>query len=711
MIKKPLLFLIFILQAILSPHSLEALADLSGTVTNEVTGAPISGALVEAIRGNQVRGFDITGADGTYLIEDLQPSNFTVVASAAGFQTEAIGIRLDNNTVNFLDFSLIANGGTIAGVVTESATSSPISGATIEVFEDTILIRTTTTNASGNYSAADLAPGNYVVIATATGFQTDAEGASVIQGQITTANFSLAGSPGAIAGTVTDSSTTDPIEGAFVAVFDGPILIGFADTDASGDYTIPDLAPGNYTVVSTATDFQASSVGARVSASTTTTVDFALDPGPGTIAGRVTSASTGLPLAGAAVEVFDGSTIIESTLTDPNGDYELPSLAPGNYIVIALETNFQTEISGATVTSGATTTVNFALDPNPGTLAGTVTAAATGNPIVGALIEVFDGPVFIEFALTDLSGNYTISGLAPGDYAVVAVKDDFQTKLSFATIASRTTTIVNFALEASPGTIAGTVTDSSTTDPIPNAIVAVFQNSNLIAFITTDVSGDYTIPNLAPGTYTVLANANDFRIDFSLAVVASSATTTVDFALDPDPGAISGTVSDACTGNPISGAIAIASQSGTLLSFGVSDPNGIYTLSNLTPGSYTVALLKANFVPRSAPATVIASATTTLNFILTPIPLPPLGLKGEVIRNKFLFQTDRIHRVTWAASQSSCITEYQVFRDGVLVDIVPPSGPFEYTEHNRKSDQTAVYTIVVVNSFGQTSKPVSISLQ
>ena len=711
MIRKSLLFLIFILQALLTPNSLEALADLTGTVVNEATGAPINGALVTAIRGNQIRGFDTTGSDGTYFIADLQPSNFTIVASASGFQTDAIGIKLDNNLVNFLNFSLIPNSGAIAGQVTEAATANPISNAQIKVFDRTILIRTTTTDANGNYSVPDLTPGNYIVTAVATSFQTAGEGASIAVGQITTADFSLESIPGTIAGTVTDSSTTDPIEGAFVEVFDGPVLIGSADTDVNGDYTIPDLDPGNYTVVAIATDFQASFVGASVSSSTTTTVDFALDPDPGTIAGRVTDASNGLPLAGATVEVFDSFILIASTLTDQNGNYEVPTLAPGNYIVVALETNFQTDISGAAVSSSVTTTVNFELEPSPGILSGKVTEAATGNSIAGALIEVFNGPILIDFALTDPNGNYTIPDLAPENYIVIANKDDFQVKFSPASISSNTTTVVNFALETSPGTISGTVTDSSTTDPIPNAIVAVFQNFTLITFISTDVNGDYTIPDLAPGTYTVLANADAFRIAFSSDTVSSSSTTTVDFALDSDPGAISGTVLDECTGNPIPGAIAIATQSGTLFGFGVTDPNGIYTISNLAPGSYTVTLRKANFVTSSAPATVTAGVTTAVNFILTPIPLPPKAFGGEVIRNKFLFQTDRIHRVFWLASPSSCVTEYRIFRNGILVQTVSPSGPFEYIEHNQKNNETDVYTIIVVNSFNQTSAPVNISLR
>jgi hypothetical protein len=43
-----------------------------------------------------------------------------------------------------------------------------------------------------------------------------------------------------------------------------------------------------------------------------------------------------------------------------------------------------------------------------------VTSAATGSPISGALVEVNLANIVVGSAVTDSSGNYSISGVAPG---------------------------------------------------------------------------------------------------------------------------------------------------------------------------------------------------------------------------------------------------------------------------------------------------------
>ena len=81
-----------------------------------------------------------------------------------------------------------------------------------------------------------------------------------------------------IAGTVTDSGTDDPIEGAEVVV-EGTGLS--ATTDENGDYEIDDVPVGGpYTVTASADDYEDASDDVTVNAGTTTTVDFALEPSP-----------------------------------------------------------------------------------------------------------------------------------------------------------------------------------------------------------------------------------------------------------------------------------------------------------------------------------------------------------------------------------------------------------------------------------------------
>jgi uncharacterized caspase-like protein/uncharacterized protein YegJ (DUF2314 family) len=80
------------------------------------------------------------------------------------------------------------------------------------------------------------------------------------------------------------------------------------------------------------------------------------------------------------------------------------------------------------------------------------------------------------------------------------------------------------------GTIAGNVTEVETGSAIGGAKVAV-EGTNLSA--TTDANGDYTINDVAEGTYTVTASATGYSEESKTAEVLKDKTTVVDFTLTP----------------------------------------------------------------------------------------------------------------------------------------------------------------------------------
>ena len=103
--KQSFYYILFIFSVFLASSPLYGLANISGTVTDSTTGLPISGALVEAWRGNQVRFSDTTDVNGDYLLVGLQPSNYTLVASAAGYQTDFVGVMPPNNQTTVVNFA------------------------------------------------------------------------------------------------------------------------------------------------------------------------------------------------------------------------------------------------------------------------------------------------------------------------------------------------------------------------------------------------------------------------------------------------------------------------------------------------------------------------------------------------------------------------------------------------------------------------------
>ena len=95
----------------------------------------------------------------------------------------------------------------------------------------------------------------------------------------------------------------------------------------------------------------------------------------------------------------------------------------------------------------------------------------------------------------------------------------------------------------------------------------------------------------------------------------------------------------------------------------------------------------------------------------TSAPLPPSYFTGKVMSNRFLTETDIIHRLMWAPpADSSFIVSYQIYRNGVSIAVPPASGPYVYDDHERSKNKTDLYTIVSMNADGTQSQSLSVVL-
>ena len=142
----------------------------------------------------------------------------------------------------------------------------------------------------------------------------------------------------------------------------------------------------------------------------------AFSSGPhGDIAGQVTDASTGQPVAGAEVSAPGGA----SAVTGTDGDYDLTLLA-GSYNVTVADYGYYSQATdGVAVTSNATTTENFSVTREPtATVSGTVTdgsgqgwplyASISINGVPGA--PVYTNPYTGAYSVTlPRSASYTMT--------------------------------------------------------------------------------------------------------------------------------------------------------------------------------------------------------------------------------------------------------------------------------------------------------------
>ena len=164
---------------------------LSGTVTKSADGSAISAATVQALQSGTVKASTTTAANGTYSISTLAAGNYDVQVSATGFGTALRStVAVAAGQTSTANFSL-SSPGTIAGRVTQADGVTGISGASVQLLVGSAGGSSANTDPSGNYSIGGLNAGSYTVQASAAGFVTKSQSASVTGGNTTTTNASL----------------------------------------------------------------------------------------------------------------------------------------------------------------------------------------------------------------------------------------------------------------------------------------------------------------------------------------------------------------------------------------------------------------------------------------------------------------------------------------------------------------------------------------
>ena len=476
-----------------------------------------------------------------------------------------------------------------------------------------------------------------------------------------------------IKGRVTDENTGQPIFGAVVTIFSNPFAgpIASGTTNPMGRYMIEcslDNDIAYYYASCYATGYasewwedasspeEADSFIVR-SHQTTEDIDFELTPTVVTsgIKGTVVDQNTGEPIEGARVTALHNSIPAGFAETNDEGNYTI-ILPAGEYYLYAqkeeyeLEWYYEGSHQPVQVNEGEFTVgINFTLEPAPitGAISGMVMTEA-GAPIQFAWVSLYTDPNNdpIDLTLTNCHGFYRFERVEPGEYYLFAEAAGFvsewydgATSPDSATpvtvYAHEQTAGINFylALKGETGSIAGTVTDKDTDDPIVGAYILVSSlQDSITGSAYTDQDGFYIIEGLTPGEYEVRAFAPGYEPSETTAVVNPDTCTQVNFALTStvtEFGAITGLVTDTL-GNPISYAfVGIFVDSIILVNGNITNEYGEYIVANLPVGTYYALAMAegyedewyndaSNFAYATA-CTVTANDTTTgIDFTLTP---------------------------------------------------------------------------------------------
>lgn len=359
-----------------------------------------------------------------------------------------------------------------------------------------------------------------------------------------------------ISGVLTTAGVpAQPVSSGSVVAFraDGSFA-GTAPTTTTGNYSVTGLPAGSYTLQFSGgfnsgfvpqwwkqkADQSSAVYFALGDSEALTGFDAQLQPGA-TVSGKIVSAaSPTVGLEGSNVLITDTSgTIVGSTVSQPDGSFSVGGLAAGSLTIDARvpfnsnyleqwwsgKTSFETADFFLVSAGGVVADRNIAL-PTGATISGSVvTRAVPQQPLVSATVSAFGPDGTIKFQGTsNQAGNYTISGLTPGQYRIAfqsAESDNFgtgwwhdATSLSTATVvevgAGQAILGIDGALDVG-ATISGTVMGGAgptptdyMVEPVDSAGVALPANLSII-------NGVFTLSHLGPGSYTLHAYTFDIN--------------------------------------------------------------------------------------------------------------------------------------------------------------------------------------------------------
>jgi hypothetical protein len=411
----------------------------------------------------------------------LAPGQYGVVLvpKAPGLPTVANGI-VRSGTTTKVTLASPVTGATVLGTV-RTGTHAVGRGIPVLLHQDGQVLASTATSATGTWSFAGLAAGDYSV---EVGRFDEPDAVSAASSSVDVQIPGASPSPTATSPTVSPTTSATPTTPQAAAI--EPVQ---RTSDAVIPQTFPVTVPGVLGEVSVGTQVQQAG---RITGFVTVAAQA-----PATDPGRV------------QVVVQEAATerVVCVATAGTDGRYDVGGLQPGKRYRVAAVTQpadpTLAEMGGATAVARTTASVADVIIDQPAlTLSGTVSGTTSGRVVVG------DAALLQRTGTIDTSGAYVLRGLVPGAYPVVVTTGGREASQPVGVVVSGTQRVVALQPGPKPATFKGWFISSGAGVPVITG-TATDGTGDVVRFGPQTTGGHVAIGALDPGTY--LYDAHSFR--------------------------------------------------------------------------------------------------------------------------------------------------------------------------------------------------------
>jgi hypothetical protein len=400
-------------------------AGVTGTVIDRASRAPIENALIQWQSSSGRYGYAYTDTAGAYTISSLKPESGTLSISASGYSGLSISGVVATKPSAQVNFELDAApttpiDGAVDGRVLDEVTSAPIAGVTIRLLNrnTNVEVRTAVTGTDGRFVLANVAFDYYKLVLEKPSYRSAEANVDLFSySPRATVNGTMRRLISKVTGRVIDATTNQPISGASVTIGSAT-----GNTDSSGNFEFAEIAAGTYSLNATASGYENGNKAILIQGLGPQAIgDVALQKvvSFAEIAGVITDAKTGLPIADASVKVSD--TLFART--GAGGSYVIAGVPSGTQSVRTVADGYLPKTTSVTVTEVRRYKTDVALDK------------IADNTIT--VSTVTDKPQYAAYAPVEVSSTFVVpTGYSTTGQLDVALKNALGQIVAFARYAS-----------------------------------------------------------------------------------------------------------------------------------------------------------------------------------------------------------------------------------------------------------------------------------